>query len=144
MTNVLALQVQVVFHLVSDDSLRSADLNSRHPVLLGLRHVLRTAVVSDITTLTIPLLLVHELSEEMTVPWCLRRAELVFKCVKGFMMELASYGGGVDVTARAASPTLQFLLPRDAADEVFHALAAILPGVFRVSNPLVLRSDIGR
>ena len=71
-----------MFHLVSDDSVRSADLNSRHPVLLGLRHILRTAVVSDITTLTIPLLLVHELSEEMTVPWCLRRAELVFKCVK--------------------------------------------------------------
>lgn len=75
-------QVHVVFHLVSDDSVRSADINSRHPVLLGLRHILRTAVVSDITTLTIPLLLVLELSEEMTVPWCLRRAELVFKCVK--------------------------------------------------------------
>ena len=71
-----------MFHLVSDDSVRCSDLNSRHPVLLGLRHILRTAVVCDITTLTIPLLLVHELSEEMTVPWCLRRAELVFKCVK--------------------------------------------------------------
>lgn len=71
-----------MFHLVSDDSVRSADINSRHPVLLGLRNVLRTAVMSDVTTLTIPLLLVHELSEEMTVPWCLRRAELVFKCVK--------------------------------------------------------------
>ena len=75
-------QVHAVFHLVSDDSVRSADLNSRHAVLLGLRHILRTAVMSDITTLTIPLLLVHELSEEMTVPWCVRRAELVFKCVK--------------------------------------------------------------
>ena len=34
------------------------------------------------------------------------------------MMELASYGGGVDVGKTAASPTLQFLLPRDAADQV--------------------------
>lgn len=74
--------MHVVFHLVGDDSLRSADLNSRHPVLLGLRHILRTAVVADVTTLTLPLLLVHELSEEMTIAWCLRRAELVFKCVK--------------------------------------------------------------
>ncbi|EFX88030.1 hypothetical protein DAPPUDRAFT_311543 [Daphnia pulex] len=137
-------QVHVVFHLVSDDSVRSNEINSRHPVLLGLRHILRTAVVSDITTLTIPLLLVHELSEEMTVPWCLRRAELVFKCVKGFMMETASYGAGVDSRGSGSSPTLQFLLPRDAADEVFHALAAMLPGVFRVSNPLVLRSDAVR
>lgn len=54
------------------------------------------------------------------------------------MMELASYGGGSEKTT---SPTLQFLLPRDAADEIFHALSAMLPGVFRVSNPLVLRSD---
>lgn len=64
---------------------------------------------------------------------------------QGFMMELATYGGGVDgnpTSSRgtASSPTLQFLLPRDAADEVFHALGAMLPGVFRVSNPLVLRS----
>lgn len=71
-----------MFHLVCDESVRSGDINSRHPVLLGLRNVLRTAVMSDVTTLTVPLLLVHELSEEMTVPWCLRRAELVFKCVK--------------------------------------------------------------
>lgn len=77
------------------------------------------------------------------------RLVFVFFCsvaFQGFMMELASYGGGVDVgltstRARAASPTLQFLLPRDAADDVFFALAAMLPGVFRVSNPLVLRSD---
>lgn len=60
------------------------------------------------------------------------------------MMELASYGGGVDARGTASSPTLQFLLPRDAADEVFYALAAMLPGVFRVSNPLVLRSDPSR
>lgn len=63
------------------------------------------------------------------------------------MMELASYGSSVDASARGAassSPTLQFLLPRDAADEVFHSLAAMLPGVFRISNPLVLRSDSSR
>ena len=71
-----------MFHLCCDHSVRSSELNSRHSVLLGLRNILRTAVVSDVTTLTIPLLLVHEMSEEMTVPWCLRRAELVFKCVK--------------------------------------------------------------
>lgn len=29
----------------------------------------------------------------MTVPWCIRRAELIFKCAKGFMIESASWGG---------------------------------------------------
>ena len=40
----------------------------------------------------------------MTIPWCMKRAELVFKCVKGFMMEMATYGG-------FESRTIQFLVP---------------------------------
>jgi len=34
----------------------------------------------------------------------MKRAELVFKCVKGFMMEMATYGG-------FESRTIQFLVP---------------------------------
>ena len=55
------------------------------------RNVLKTASLSDVTTLTLPLLLTHDMSEEMTVAWCMKRAELVLKCVKGFMMEDSSY-----------------------------------------------------
>ena len=40
----------------------------------------------------------------MTIPWCMKRAELVFKCVKGFIMEMATYG-------RQESRTIQFLVP---------------------------------
>ncbi|KAH3860531.1 hypothetical protein DPMN_023432 [Dreissena polymorpha] len=40
----------------------------------------------------------------MTIPWCMKRAELVFKCVKGFMMEMATYGGH-------QSRNVQFLVP---------------------------------
>jgi hypothetical protein len=40
----------------------------------------------------------------MTIPWCVKRAELVFKCLKGFMMEMASWGGSL-------ISTLQFLVP---------------------------------
>lgn len=40
----------------------------------------------------------------MTIPWCQRRAELVFKCVKGFMMEMATYES-------SSSRTIQFLVP---------------------------------
>ena len=54
------------------------------------RNVLKTASLSDVTTLTLPLLLTHDMSEEMTVAWCMKRAELVLKCVKGFMMEVRS------------------------------------------------------
>lgn len=98
-------EVHVVFHMVVDDSVRSNDINSRHPAILGLRNILKTACSNDITTITLPLLLMHEMTEEMTVNWCTKRAELVFKCVKGFMIEMASWGG-------SDLKNLQFLVPK--------------------------------
>lgn len=56
-------QVHVIFHMVSDDSILSKDINSRHPVLLGLRNILKTACSHDVTSLTIPLLLQYEMTE---------------------------------------------------------------------------------
>ncbi|KAL2742910.1 protein C12orf4 isoform X1 [Vespula maculifrons] len=159
-------QVHVVFHMVVNDSLRSGDINSRHPAILGLRNILKTACCNDVTTLTIPVLLVHEMTEvsfqdstrlyntrqeqgchitrpiksidsfnyqEMTVAWCTKRAELVFKCVKGFMIEMASWGG-------AELKNLQFLVPKGMSEEVFGTLATMLPSIFRVSNPLVFKA----
>jgi hypothetical protein len=43
--------------------------------------------------------------QEMTVAWCTKRAELVFKCVKGYMIEMASWGG-------SELKNLQFLVPK--------------------------------
>ncbi|XP_066591959.1 FERRY endosomal RAB5 effector complex subunit 3 [Prorops nasuta] len=126
-------EVHVVFHMVVNDSLRSGDINSRHPAILGLRNILKTACCNDVTTLTIPVLLVHEMSEDMTVAWCTKRAELVFKCVKGFMIEMASWGG-------AELKNLQFLVPKGMSEEVFGTLATMLPSIFRVSNPLVFKA----
>src|SRR6218665_481999 len=45
----------------------------------------------------------------MTIPWCLKRAELVFKCVKGFIMELGLWNS-------QESCTIQFLVPRVGTD----------------------------
>lgn len=56
-------QVHVIFHMVSDDSLRGSDINSRHPVVLGLRNILKTACSNDVTSLTIPLLLQYDMTE---------------------------------------------------------------------------------
>lgn len=106
-------------------------VNSRHPVVMGLRSVLKTASLCGVTTLTIPLLLSMSLTDEMTsVSWCLRRAELVFKCVKGFMMEVASCGGGEDLK------TLQFVVPKDIDQDVFNRLTSMLASIFRSSNPI--------
>ncbi|KAK9727711.1 hypothetical protein QE152_g19021 [Popillia japonica] len=127
-------QVHVIFHIVSDDTLKGGDINSRHPVVLGLRNIVKTACSNDITSLTIPLLLNYEMSEDMTISWCEKRAELVFKCVKGFMIEMASWGG-------SDLKNLQFMLPEGISSEVFQSLTEMLPRIFKVSNPLILKSS---
>lgn len=38
--------VHVIFHMIVDDSLRSGDINSRHPVILGLRNVLKVSRIN--------------------------------------------------------------------------------------------------
>lgn len=125
-------QVHVIFHMVTDDSLRGSDINSRHPVVLGLRHILKTACSNDITSLTIPLLLQYDITEDMTINWCEKRAELVFKCFKGFMIEMASWGG-------SELKNLQFMLPEGISQAVFTSMTEMLPRIFKVCNPKILK-----
>ncbi|XP_017775002.1 PREDICTED: protein C12orf4 [Nicrophorus vespilloides] len=124
-------QSHVIFHIIVDDSVKCNDINSRHPVVLGLRNILKVACSNDVTSLTIPLLLNYEMTEEMTISWCEKRAELVFKCIKGFMIEMASWGG-------SDLKNLQFMLPQGISSEVFQSLTEMLPRIFKVSNPLIL------
>ena len=59
----------------------------------------------------------------------MKRAELVLKCVKGFMMEMGGWGG-TDVK------TLQLLVPANIDQDVFNRLTHMLTSIFRVSNPI--------
>ncbi|XP_008309373.1 ferry endosomal RAB5 effector complex subunit 3 [Cynoglossus semilaevis] len=127
-------EVHAVFHLCVDDNVRLGNITARDPAIMGLRNILKVCCTHDITTITIPLLLVHDMSDEMTIPWCLKRAELVFKCVKGFMMEMASWDGGI-------SRTVQFLVPQTISEEMFYQLSTLLPQIFRVSSTLTLTSN---
>jgi len=119
----------VVFHMVTDHTEQDNNISSRHPVIIGMRNILKTSCLNDVTSLTIPLLLAHSMTEKMTVAWCLKRAELVFKCIKGFMMEMGGWGG-------TEIKTLQFLLPHDIDQDVFIKLTAMLSTIFRVANPI--------
>jgi len=74
-------QVHSIFHLVAHErksfenssvpmspstpskNLKQSELSSRHPVILGLRNILKTCITNNINTLTIPLLLTHEMNE---------------------------------------------------------------------------------
>lgn len=56
-------EVHVVFHLCVDDNVRSSNITARDPAIMGLRNILKVCCTHDITTITIPLLLVHDMSE---------------------------------------------------------------------------------
>lgn len=127
-------EVHTVFHLVVDENMKSSDITSRHPVILSIRNIIKLCFRYDINTITIPLLLTHEMTEEMTIQWCQKRAELLFKCVKGFIMEMATYGA-------QESRTIQFLVPREISEEMFANISAMLPSIFRLSNPVIGRSS---
>lgn len=118
-------QAHLIFHLACDDS--NVEMNSRHPCILGLRNILKFASRYDCHQLTIPCLLRHEMSEEMTVPWCVRRAELILKCTKGFMIESSSWSG-------AELSTLQLLLPHNISEDLFLTVASMVPNIFRIAN----------
>ncbi|VDO35630.1 unnamed protein product [Haemonchus placei] len=116
--------VQLVFHLVVDDTLQSADLSSRHPCLNGIRNIIRLTVRLGITSIHIPLLLVEQASENMTIAWCVRRAEMVYKCVKGYLME-------VGVTS-VPHFNIHLVLPSGLADGVYQQISAMFPTIFHL------------
>jgi len=148
-------QVHVIFHLASNErktdsesntinprpnstpttpakaTLKLPDLSSRHPVIMGLRNILKTCITNNITTLTLPLLLTHEMNEEMTISWVMKRAELVLKCLKGFMIEFVQWGA-------QESRTIQFVVPHGLMDETFDSLRNLIPTIFRESRTVNL------
>lgn len=143
-------QVHVIFHLASNEkksieknlhsssisesplkTLKLPDLSSRHPVILGLRNILKACISNNINTLTIPLLLTHEMTEEMTISWVMKRAELVLKCLKGFMIEFVQWGA-------QESRTIQFVVPHGLMDETFNSLSNLIPTIFRESRTVNL------
>lgn len=101
-------KVHSVYHLVADETVLSPEINSRHPVILGLRNILKISYLNDINTIFIPLLLINELNESITLQWCIKRAELVLKCVKGFMIEISAL---TPSNEENNNKTIQFLVP---------------------------------
>jgi hypothetical protein len=135
-------QCHVLFHLMINEklelekmmprqTLKHSDLSSRHPIIMGLRNVLKSCINHNIQTLTFPLLLTHEMTDEMTISWVMKRAELVLKCIKGFMIEFVQWGA-------QESRTLQFVVPQGLMDETFNLLSNLIKTIFRESRTVNL------
>ncbi|KAA0201044.1 hypothetical protein FBUS_03487 [Fasciolopsis buskii] len=87
--------ISVVFHLVADSAIEREEdrIRSGAPLRCALSAILRTCFDYDITTLSLPLLLVQSVQEYMDAAWRARRAETVFKALKGVLMELSTWRG---------------------------------------------------
>jgi hypothetical protein len=102
--------------------------------MAGLRNVIRCAFKANINHLTIPLLMVHSLTAEMDAKWCMRRAELVLKCLKGFVMEGTAQSGG----AESESRNILFLVPPETSHELFDGYSQLFAQIFRLAGAMVL------
>ncbi|KAI7907621.1 uncharacterized protein BX663DRAFT_547320 [Cokeromyces recurvatus] len=122
---------QIVFHLLIDSTaITATQLSNRHPLITGLRHILKITTQYDISSLSIPLLLLpdrfHELATDTTETqrssWLQKRGEVVMKCIKGFLIENSRNGKRVQNEGldRAESMgngglrNIEFLIPNNA------------------------------
>ena len=48
-------------------------------------------------------------AQEMTIPWVMKRTELVLKCLKGFMMEMGTWGTNRCSTIQLVVPEVRCL-----------------------------------
>ncbi|VDN20193.1 unnamed protein product [Gongylonema pulchrum] len=134
------LPLLVIFHLIGDKSLEKDEISSRHPCINGLRNAVQICANCGVTTFTIPLLLVEKSNEHMTANWCMKRAELVFKCVKGFMMEACSGSS----TAGGGAPTatthfnVNFALPQDLQSTIFTQILELFPSIFHLVPSVIM------
>lgn len=120
-------QVHVVCHLVSEERIiLDTGLRARDPIMQGLKSSLRIMAKHGIRHITVPLLLTYQMKPDMTINWCLKRAELVFKSVKGFLLESTTWSGN-------QSWNMQFLIPEGISEELFEQISDLLSKTFRIS-----------
>ena len=106
----------------------------RHPAILAIRAVMRQAWDHDLSVITVPLFLFRTFETFMTPIWCARRAELVLKCTKGYMIEMSSL-------REEPAKTVQFLLPEDTPKDIFDEMSDMITSIFRSPNPLMRLSS---
>ncbi|KAK4519967.1 uncharacterized protein ATC70_010211 [Mucor velutinosus] len=142
---------QVVFHLlINSAALTTTDLSNRHPLIIGLRNILKMTTQFDISSLSIPLLLLpdrfieqpdHYMTMDHHQSWLQKRGEVVMKCIKGFLIENSRSGKRVQNEGldRAESMggggmrNVEFLLP--SRPDVYTMGATALPRDTLISTP---------
>lgn len=102
------------------------ELSNRHPLIVGLRNILGLVARYDISSLSIPLLLLPDqyldqpvYPDQQQLAWLQKRGEVVMKCVKGFLSSRSGKRLHAEAGDRAETVlggggglrTVEFLLP---------------------------------
>ncbi|RHZ88578.1 hypothetical protein Glove_22g186 [Diversispora epigaea] len=130
--------VHVVFHLVIEfESIQKSELLQRSKVISGLRSILRTVNRFDVTSISLPFLLLPSNVDCFSDPTInenllYRRGELVLKCTKGFMIENSRLPKRI-AEKEQETKTVSFLLPKSATEQQFQSFRLLLTGEFRAS-----------
>ncbi|CAI5450986.1 unnamed protein product [Caenorhabditis angaria] len=122
-------KIQIVFHLVADDVLQSVEISSRHACLNGIRNIIKMTAHFGITSIHLPLLLIDRPDESTTIQWCVKRAEMVYKCVKGYLMEVC---GGAANLESLPHYNVHFVLPSGLTPSIYTTIANMFPSIFHL------------
>ncbi|CAD5214512.1 unnamed protein product [Bursaphelenchus okinawaensis] len=128
--------VQVVFHLVTDQHWDKVDLTSRHPYINGLGNCIRMASKNAVGTMTFPLFLNKNVPKDQPLPYYQSRADLIFKCLKGLLIEVCSTGASNSNCAafnqHSVHYNINFGIPEYLGQKVFETISDVLLQVFHL------------
>lgn len=115
------VQIQNLTKLFLILAILTTDISNRHPLIIGLKNILKMITQFDISSLSIPLLVLPDRfnNEQRDSIWLQKRGEVVMKCIKGFLIENSRSGKRVQNEGldRAESMggggmrNIEFLLP---------------------------------
>jgi len=131
--------VHVVFHLVIEfESIQKSELTYRSNAINGLRNILKIIDRFDITSISLPILLlppnidIFTTTDQNDENILIKRGELVLKCTKGFLMNNVSVPKHV-TEKEQETKTVTFLLNKDVSEQQFNNFRQLLTGIFRAS-----------
>ena len=118
-------------------AIQKSELTNRSRVIDGLRNILRTVNRFDITSISLPFLMLPSHVDAFSDPnldekLLYRRGELVLKCTKGFMIENSRLPKHV-TEKENDTKTVSFLLPKSANEQQFHDFRQLLTSTFRAN-----------
>ncbi|RIA95135.1 hypothetical protein C1645_507464 [Glomus cerebriforme] len=130
--------IHVVFHLVIEfESIQKSEFTYKSNAISGLRNILRTIDRFDITSISLPILLlpsnidIFTTADQFDENILIRRGELVLKCTKGMMTNVSV---PKHVTEKEQeTKTVTFLLNKDVSEQQFNNFRQLLTGIFRAS-----------